>query len=717
MPDPTHDSPYASELDHLDDQLALVARLFELRLEEDWSTGVLPRIKDEFSGTFVGGDEVRALLAGASPPATAQLAALRQRVADHEAQIEARLAATRAARGPLAWDFLRTTLGLSRTEQRALWVLVAVEISARHRQLGRYLSNDAARVHSDIGLVAATVYRDADARPYLVHEVAGDGRLHLHRLIEHVPTGADVRPFLLRPLRVSTRVIELVHGRVTLDREVATLGTLAAPHPGPLQWIGPIERVDEMRGVVGELARKSERGEAGAVLVLAGPQGAGKRTLIAAIAGELGRGMLQVRMDLLPTDREEAERLGRAIARETALFGAVLVLVGLDALVHDERDAARLAGLDRALRDAPIPVVATMASPRVRAPALARGVIRFDVPVPTETERIEIWQQVLPRHDVGADFKLENIAARYPLTGGQIEQTAAAASTLARGRGASMLAERDIHEGLRGVLDAKMSTLGSRVVRNQRWDDVVLREETINGVIEFIARQQHRRTVYETWGFGRKIGKGLGTSALFVGPPGTGKTMVAGLIAEELGLDLYQIDLSRIVSKYIGETEKNLSELFDAAEAGHAILLFDEADSLFARRTEVKSSVDRYSNLEVNYLLQRMEVFSGITILTSNLESSIDAAFKRRIAFKLEFPFPDEEERLRLWKAMIPSEASVDGRVRFEELSTRFIMSGGHIRNAVVRGAFLAAAEGTTITMRHLERAAELEYTQMGKVV
>ncbi|MBP6634010.1 MAG: ATP-binding protein, partial [Kofleriaceae bacterium] len=162
---------------------------------------------------------------------------------------------------------------------------------------------------------------------------------------------------------------------------------------------------------------------------------------------------------------------------------------------------------------------------------------------------------------------------------------------------------------------------------------------------------------------------------------------------------------------------KNLSELFDAAEAGHAILLFDEADSLFAKRTEVKSSVDRYSNLEVNYLLQRMEDFGGITILTSNLESSIDAAFKRRIAFKLDFPFPDEDERLKLWRAMIPTEAAIDGRVRFEDLSARFVMSGGNIRNAVVRGAFLAAADGTAITMKHLMRAAELEYTQMGKVV
>jgi SpoVK/Ycf46/Vps4 family AAA+-type ATPase len=193
--------------------------------------------------------------------------------------------------------------------------------------------------------------------------------------------------------------------------------------------------------------------------------------------------------------------------------------------------------------------------------------------------------------------------------------------------------------------------------------------------------------------------------------------MVAGLIATDLALDLYQIDLSRIVSKYVGETEKNLAELFDAAEAGHAILLFDEADSLFAKRTEVKSSVDRYANLEVNYLLQRMEAFGGITILTTNMDSAIDEAFKRRISFKVNFPFPEPEDRKKLWRVMLPTEAEVGADIDFDFLSNKYEMSGGYIRNAVLRAAFLAADDQSPITMRHMMRAANLEYTGMGKVV
>jgi SpoVK/Ycf46/Vps4 family AAA+-type ATPase len=234
---------------------------------------------------------------------------------------------------------------------------------------------------------------------------------------------------------------------------------------------------------------------------------------------------------------------------------------------------------------------------------------------------------------------------------------------------------------------------------------------------EFIARVKHKRRVYDDWGFSRKMAKGLGLSALFSGEPGTGKTMVAGIIAEELSLDLYQIDLSRIVSKYVGETEKNLAELFDAAEAGHAILLFDEADSLFAKRTEVKSSVDRYANLEVNYLLQRMEAFGGIVILTTNMDSAIDDAFRRRISFRVNFPFPEPEDRRRLWEVMLPAAAEVAGDIDFDLLARKYEMSGGYIRNAVLRAAFLAADDGTGITMSHMRRAANLEYAAMGKVV
>jgi SpoVK/Ycf46/Vps4 family AAA+-type ATPase len=235
-------------------------------------------------------------------------------------------------------------------------------------------------------------------------------------------------------------------------------------------------------------------------------------------------------------------------------------------------------------------------------------------------------------------------------------------------------------------------------------------------VAELVARVRHRRQVLDAWGFGDKIGRGHGVAALFSGPPGTGKTMVAGLVARELGLDLYQVDLSKMVSKYIGETEKQLARLFDAAESGHAVVLFDEADALFAKRTEVKSSNDRYANLEVNYLLQRLESFTGISILTTNHETAIDDAFRRRLALHVRFPMPDEPQREQLWTAILPDRAHVARNVDHARLAREFEMSGGYIRNAALRAAYLAADEGDAIGMAHLWRAARAEYEAMGKV-
>jgi SpoVK/Ycf46/Vps4 family AAA+-type ATPase len=193
--------------------------------------------------------------------------------------------------------------------------------------------------------------------------------------------------------------------------------------------------------------------------------------------------------------------------------------------------------------------------------------------------------------------------------------------------------------------------------------------------------------------------------------------MVAGAIARELGLDVYRIDLSRVVSKWIGETEKNLAQVFDAAEDGHAIILFDEADSLFSKRTEVKTSVDRYANLEVNYLLQRLDSFSGIAILTTNFGGGIDTAFRRRLSFRLSFPFPDDEMREQLWKVHLPAEVPRVGPIDTGELARKYKMSGGYIRNATLRAAFLAAAEQSPLRQEHLERAVKLEYREIGKLL
>jgi len=303
---------------------------------------------------------------------------------------------------------------------------------------------------------------------------------------------------------------------------------------------------------------------------------------------------------------------------------------------------------------------------------------------------------------------------RYRLGAGGITAAVRAARLLTTGR----LGTADLVAGVRNNIAERMGGLGVRVAVKQRWEELVLGKDTLDQIRGLIARVRHGHMVLEQWGLGAKLACGTGVAALFSGSPGTGKTMAAGLIARELDLELYQVDLSKVVSKWVGETERQLSRIFAAAAAGHALLLFDEADSLFAKRTEVKSSNDRYANLEVNYLLQRVESFGGITILTTNLDQSIDPALMRRLAAHVKFWPPEQEERASLWRGMLAGAVPLAEDVDFDELARRFSeMTGANIRNAAIAGAFLAASEGSQVTMQHLERAARGEYASMGRAL
>jgi SpoVK/Ycf46/Vps4 family AAA+-type ATPase len=679
--------PYASPEQHLAEQIDVAAMVLA-----------------------IAGQRRRLSAARVDPDTDPDLARATAALQAREAAIEARVAHSEPANLPL--ERLRRTFGLSASEVRVISLLAAFELETSLRDQARALMADPNRVHPDIGLLIELLYTGRD-RKRVAEELASDGRLIRFALVR-VERVADT-PFALRRARVVERVLELLHGRDALDREVARHVELVPPVRREALVIDQA-RFDEIAGLIAASLSAGQAGRPHPVVMLSGHDGAGRKSLLSAAAAASGLSALRVRCTSFVKDEAWVRQLGPSILREAILWRALIILDGLDAFALDNTSVR----LDEALFGNFVgPVAAVIARITGKPPQMGRGQMLVELPIPTEVEREELWRRAL--RDVTTADVIRSAAERYTITPGIILQASEAARARATGRGRAggdgKVVNEDVHAGLRGALDAKLATLGMRITWRQTWSDLVLPDDSVAEIREFISRVKHRRTVYERWGFGRKVAKGLGLSALFSGPPGTGKTMVAGLIAEELKLDLYQVDLSKVTSKWIGETEKNLADLFDAAESGHAILLFDEADSLFAKRTEVKSSVDRYANLEVNYLLQRMESFAGITILTTNNDAAIDEAFRRRLSLKVDFPVPELEERLKLWRTMLPAEAAIATDIDFDTLADKYEMSGGYIKNAALRAAFLAADEGVPIGMRHLTRAARSEYQAMGKVI
>jgi hypothetical protein len=402
----------------------------------------------------------------------------------------------------------------------------------------------------------------------------------------------------------------------------------------------------------------------------------------------------------VPHTASELEALRRLCLRETLLSRTAL-LVELDDL---ETAGASTTPTVRLLGG--LTCAAIVSSPAPLA-GLMRTSLPFELPRPSSAEKRSLWTAVLGERAAAIDGALDQIVEQFDLPpAGVVAATRVAESAEGDGGFARVL-----WEACRNQARTRLDDLAHRIEPCAGWDDLVLPELQRRILREVVVNVRYRGLVYEGWGFGRKDKRGLGISALFAGPSGTGKTMAAEVLAAELRLDLYRIDLSSVVSKYIGETEKNLRRVFDAAEEGGAILLFDEADALFGKRTEVKDSHDRYANIEVSYLLQRMEAYRGLAILTTNMRRALDQAFLRRLRFVVEFPFPNAEQRREIWRRVFPLETPTEGLDT--GLLAQLNLAGGNIRNVALQAAFLAAEDDEAVQMQHVHRAARTEYAKL----
>ncbi len=666
---------------HLAARLELVEARIRVAVARRRATD--PDPDDRFRGLYVSDAQVDEMLAGAPVPllpaapdaeATARLQAL-----------EAGADAAEAAGVDVRLRRLIRSFALEQLDVELLLVALAPDLDPRFERLYGYLHDDVSRRRASIGLALELVGAGG---------ASGAGRARLGPSGPLIAGGLliveDVdRPFLTRALRVPDRVAGHLVGDDTTDPLVAALEV--TPSGRDLAGAGPLER-----GL-----------RAGARLAYVRERiGTAPLTVAARALARLGPPPVVVDLGRLGPHEEIGEAATAAI-REARLRGAGLLAGPVEVLA--ERGAAAV----RAFAEAGC--VTVLHGARGWDPAWSRTVaFLVEAELPTATERRDVWLAALDGS--ASDEMAAAIAALpYRLAPEQVERAAEAGRLTAAASGRA-LGVGDVAAGARSQNAAGLDRLARRIEPRVGWADLVLPAPVVEQLGELTARARHRDRVLDDWGLARTSLKGRGVTALFAGDSGTGKTMSAEVIARSLGLDLYVIDLSTIVDKYIGETEKNLDRVFNEADRVNGVLLFDEADAIFGKRSEVKDARDRYANVEVAYLLQRMEVFDGMAILTTNLRANVDEAFLRRLDAIVEFPVPDVEDRRRLWERNLPGALPMADDIDLDFLARRFTLSGGNIRNVAVGAAFRAAEGERRVAMADLVRETAREYRKLGRL-
>jgi hypothetical protein len=579
--------------------------------------------------------------------------------------------------GAAALDRVCEVLGLSTFERDVLVLCAAVELDGEFAEL-----------------VGAPTFALALARLPDAHWTAlsPSAPLRHWRLIEVAPGS----PLVKARLRIDERVLHYLLGIQELDARLAGAvtpvtddGALTPTH----RELG--EHIARTWRTVGDAARLP-------LMQLIGGSRADKRGVAATAAALVGMRLYALGASDLPASTSDLASVVRLWEREAALLHAALLL-DLDDAEADRTAARRFVERARC---------AVLLSTRGGWGEIARAMVTIAVDKPSVDEQRALWRRLLGDAGTALNGSVDALTAQFDLSAGMIRRLVPGHRPVAAA-GAPRVDAAALWDAARALSRDALDDLAQRIEPSATWDDIVLPQAQRRTLREMAAQVRHRTTVYETWGIARKSRRGLGISALFAGASGTGKTMAAEVLANDLHLDLYRIDLSQLVSKYIGETEKNVRRVFDAAEGGGAILLFDEADALFGKRSDVKDSHDRYANIEVSYLLQRMEAYRGLAILTSNMKHALDPGFLRRIRFIVHFPFPDGAQRAEIWRQMFPAAMPVSD-LQFDKLA-RLAMPGGHIRNIAVNAAFLAADADEAVQMKHLLQATRSEYAKLEK--
>lgn len=710
-----HNPYYASDREYWKEQQArldlLLYRQF-VRFRRHVSTAPFSDLK----GLVITEEEVsRYLVKGETDEANPQLREVNRLLEELDDIIWEKTEESKERGIFLSLPYLFQTFRLERLERDMVLMCLAAELDRKYEKIFAYLQDDVTQKWPTIGLLLDCLCEGEAER-----EAALELCFSESALFKYVLNADDAshEPFLSRKVKLHAGILEFF----------VTSGKAAPTFNGVLQHYYPeepppalIAQSDVRDKLYAALAVRQINHEQ-LCMVLRGAEGAGKKLHVRHLAASMGRRLLIVDLRLLPEDEHDYCRQLRHVLCQAFLKEGWLCFAGADLLfAQDGASSRRIRDFWRVLADyrGPLFLLVEHEVKLRKIPPEWQGV-PGEIPPLSPTERRSFWealQRDSPLANLAIDW--DGISTKFRLTPGQIQKVwQHVEAELERSeRTKPALVEKTLHEACYLQIQHNLEKKAKKIVPARAWDDLILPPEQKNLLKNVINQVRYRHVVYQQWGFDKKLSYGKGISVLFSGPPGTGKTMAAEIMAGELMLELYKIDLSQLISKYIGETEKNLHEVFREASSSSAILFFDEADALFGKRSEVKDSHDRYANVEVAYLLQQMEEYEGISILATNYSQNIDEAFMRRINYVVKFPFPDADYRERLWRAMIPREMPVSDDIDFPFLAEKFLFAGGNIKNIVLSAAFIAVEHGRPVGMKEILQAVKYELHKTGRIL
>jgi SpoVK/Ycf46/Vps4 family AAA+-type ATPase len=721
--------PYRSSLDHILDELSLldfelgfaISKLRKNGGKNSWS---------EFSGLYISEDDIEdALKKDANGMGSTDISndfRIFTKIQEMRGKIDERRKQSIKLGTRLYLEHISNVFSLSPLEKKVIIICLAPEIDSKYEKLYAYIQNDVTKKRPTVGfildLLSRNIAEKVENRCYFLESAP---LFRFNVLGYGIEPNTNESYLLSRPLKLTDHVVDLILlEQHKINPKIVASSTLVKRADS----FGYVDLYEELRSKLLNYIKQQKSmafGSCNEVFYLHGLYGIGKKTLTTSICQEL-------EMDLIVTDIASAlnrsnsfEEAMRLVFLEANLRGAAVYLDDFDCLHSTSEEKINNA------RDLVVMSIKQFSGLTFIAGEKSWqydvGCFRNLVPVVIKFPEISysmrrrIWRHFLnhPSFNDGInDDVLNSLATKFAFTPKQILDAILAAKKLEsieKGCTANQFGPGDLNEVCRLLSNERLLSLAHKVTPRYVMDDIILPANKKAQLKDILNHVKYRNLVYSDWGFESKLSLGKGLNILFAGESGTGKTMAAEIISHELKLDLYKIDVSSVVSKYIGETEKNINRIFKEAETSNAILFFDECDAIFGKRSEIKDSHDRYANLEINYLLQKLEEHKEIVILASNLAQNIDDAFTRRMQFWVDFPFPGERSRFEIWKNIFPKTAPLSEDVDFDFLAKQFSISGGVIKNIAINSAFFAAEESGVISMKHIVIALKREFEKMGK--